>query len=279
MSNPVLVEVTRGPLVESRHRGAVAVADIEGRNVFAVGDIAAPVFPRSAIKALQAIALVECGAADRYGFGDEDLALACASHSGEPAHIAGVARMLAKAGLDASALRCGAHWPISQSAAYALARTGTPSALHNNCSGKHAGFLCLACAMGADHGRIFSAPTSGAAARCAPCWKISPAPSLAKTSAPSTVARCRPGRCRCKISRMDLPNSAPVMVWRQPAPLRRRDCGRPVRQKPWFVAGTGRFCTEIMELLRRARFRQNRRRRRLLRRAAATRARHRDQMR
>ena len=155
MSNPVLVEVTRGPLVESRHRGAVAVADIEGRSVFAVGDIAAPVFPRSAIKALQAIALVECGAADRYGFGDEDLALACASHSGEPAHVAGVARMLAKAGLDTSALRCGAHWPMSQSAAYALARSGTPSALHNNCSGKHAGFLCLACAMGVDTAEYF----------------------------------------------------------------------------------------------------------------------------
>ncbi|MFZ0372513.1 MAG: asparaginase, partial [Xanthobacteraceae bacterium] len=104
MSNPVLVEVTRGPLVESRHRGAVAVSDAEGCSVLAVGDVAARVFPRSAIKALQAIALVESGAADRYGFSDEELALACASHSGEPAHVAGVERMLAKTGLDASAL-------------------------------------------------------------------------------------------------------------------------------------------------------------------------------
>ena len=77
--------------------------------VLAMGEVTAPVFPRSAVKALQALALVEQGAAERYGFGDEELALACASHSGEPAHVAGVERMLASAGLDASALRCGAH--------------------------------------------------------------------------------------------------------------------------------------------------------------------------
>ena len=151
MTNPILVEVMRGPLVESRHRGAVAVADAGGALVLAVGEVTAPVFPRSAVKALQAVALVEAGAADRYGFGEEELALACASHSGEAAHVAGVERMLASAGLDSSALRCGAHYPISQDAAAAVARAGGPSALHNNCSGKHAGFLCLACAMGVDH--------------------------------------------------------------------------------------------------------------------------------
>src|SRR5271168_712175 len=129
MTNPVLVEVTRGPLVESSHRGAVAVVDTDGATVLAIGEVAKPVFPRSAIKALQALRLVEQGAADRYGFGDEELALACASHSGEAAHVAGVERMLAKAGLDASALRCGAHWPMSQQASFALARSGAASAL------------------------------------------------------------------------------------------------------------------------------------------------------
>ena len=151
MNNPILVEVLRGSLVESRHRGAVAVADADGATVLAIGDVTTPIFPRSAVKALQALPLVETGAADAYGFGDEELALACASHSGEPGHVAGVTRMLAKAGLDAAALRCGAHWPMAQSAAAALARTGEPSALHNNCSGKHAGFLCVACAKGIDH--------------------------------------------------------------------------------------------------------------------------------
>jgi L-asparaginase II len=107
MSNPVLVEVIRGGLVESRHRGAVAVADAGGALVLGFGDVAAEVFPRSAVKALQALPLVESGAAERYGLGDEELALACASHSGERAHVEGVTRMLAKAGLEPSALCCG----------------------------------------------------------------------------------------------------------------------------------------------------------------------------
>jgi len=151
MVNPVLIEVIRGQLVESRHRGAVAVVDADGAAVLAIGDVERPVFPRSAIKALQALPLVEQGAAERFGLCDQELALACASHSGEVAHVEGVTHMLAKAGLDPSALRCGAHWPLSQAAAFALAqKTGAPSAVHNNCSGKHAGFLCLACAMGID---------------------------------------------------------------------------------------------------------------------------------
>src|SRR4029078_6916188 len=92
---------------------------------------------------------VESGAADPLS--DEELALACASHSGEPDHVATAQRMLKRAGLDESALRCGAHAPIHQPSAVALARSGgTPTPLHNNCSGKHAGFLCLACALKAD---------------------------------------------------------------------------------------------------------------------------------
>ena len=143
MSNPVLVEVLRGGLVESRHVGAVAVFDSDGKAVLALGDIDRPIFPRSAVKAIQALPLVESGAADAFGFGNKELALACASHSGEPHHVALAAAMLAKAWLDEHALECGAHWPSSHEAMLALARTGgRPSALHNNCSGKHAGFLC-----------------------------------------------------------------------------------------------------------------------------------------
>ena len=120
----------------------------------ALGDVERPVYPRSAIKALQALPLIESGAADRYGLGGEELALACASHSGEPGHVATATRMLARAGLDPSALQCGAHWPIHQPSAQALARAGgAATALHNNCSGKHAGFLCTACALEADRAR------------------------------------------------------------------------------------------------------------------------------
>jgi len=151
MSDPVLVEVTRGAIVESRHRGAIAVVDAAGRRRAAIGDVSQAVFPRSAVKALQALPLVESGAADRYGFADAELALACASHSGEPRHVATAARMLAAAGRGEADLACGVSWPASRDAANALVQAGErPSALHDNCSGKHSGFICLACHMGVD---------------------------------------------------------------------------------------------------------------------------------
>ncbi len=103
MTNPVLVEVLRGSIVESLHRGSVVVCDADGKTAVEIGDIARPVFPRSAVKAVQALPLVESGAADAYGFGDRELALACASHSGEKAHVELARSMLSRAGLAAPA--------------------------------------------------------------------------------------------------------------------------------------------------------------------------------
>jgi len=151
VGDPVLVEVLRGSRVESRHCGAVAVCDADGGEVLALGDVSAPVFPRSAIKALQALPLVASGAADRFGLTPADIALACASHSGEPIHVKTALGMLEKCGRDAAALECGIHWPLGVEAARALAAAGEePTALHNNCSGKHAGFVCLSCTIGAE---------------------------------------------------------------------------------------------------------------------------------
>lgn len=150
-ANPTLVEVVRGTLVESRHAGAIAVADADGRLLFAFGDVERPVFPRSAVKAMQAMPLVESGAADAFGLGDDELAVACASHSGELAHVEAVRSLLAKAGLDESYLACGAHWPISEEASRELIRAGRrPRAIHNNCSGKHAGMLAACVHLGFD---------------------------------------------------------------------------------------------------------------------------------
>ena len=147
MAIPIVVEALRGERVELAHHGSGAVVDAEGRIVLAFGDAQRPIFPRSAVKALQALPLVESGAADALSLMDAELALAAASHSGEPEHVALVIGMLAKAGADESDLRCGAHWPIAAAAQQALASQRLqPSQLHNNCSGKHAGFLCLAAA-------------------------------------------------------------------------------------------------------------------------------------
>lgn len=150
MTNPVLVEVTRGPLVESVHRGAVAVSDSRGRLRLAVGDVERPVFPRSALKPVQAVPLIESGAADASALSAEEVALACASHSGEPQHTTPIAAWQSRIGCSVGDLACGPHRPIHEPTATAMIAKGerwTP--LHNNCSGKHTGFMTLARGLGA----------------------------------------------------------------------------------------------------------------------------------
>lgn len=149
MQNPVTVEVTRGNIVESRHRGLGIVVDGDGKTLLSFGEADAGVFPRSACKAMQALPLVESGAADAYAFGEKELAIACASHSGEDEHVALASSMLERAGRDASALECGWHWSSDQKTLIHQARTlEKPNALHNNCSGKHSGFVCTCSHIG-----------------------------------------------------------------------------------------------------------------------------------
>jgi len=149
MSNPVLIELTRGKLVESVHRGAIAVARPGGELVVSLGDVDRPVYPRSAIKALQCLPLIETGAADRFELGPAEIALACASHSGTDRHVAVAGTMLRRAGRKVSDLGCGAHEPLGEAALRAfLGRGEQATALHNNCSGKHAGMVCTACHNG-----------------------------------------------------------------------------------------------------------------------------------
>ena len=246
MSNPVLVEMLRGAAVESRHTGAVAAVDADGRKVLALGDVKRRVYPRSAIKAFQALPLVETGAADRYGFGPEELALACASHSGEPGHVAVVERMLARLGLDERALKCGVHWPIHQPSAQALARSGgSATALHNNCSGKHAGFLCVACAIDADPAHYVQ-PAHPVQRMVRDTLEV-----LSDTALPPEVCAVD----GCSVPTWALPLDALALAFARFAtgahmvPDRARAAAR-LREVctawPWHVAGTGRFCTDVM---------------------------------
>lgn len=144
--NPaVLVEVTRGSIVESVHSGAIAVADVDGNLVAWAGNPGISTFYRSASKPLQALPLVESGAADHFGLTDEEVAVVCASHGGEEIHIEAVLSILGKIGVGPEALACGVHEPHVKEAARKLREQGEhPSVLHNNCSGKHAGMLALA---------------------------------------------------------------------------------------------------------------------------------------
>jgi len=134
-ANPVLVEVVRGAAVESFHRGAACVVDAGGHVLRQWGDIAHPICPRSSIKPFQAMPLLESGAADAFKISVEELALACASHNGEPMHTERIAAWLARIGLNAGDLACGCQPPAGP--------------LHHNCSGKHTGFLTTALHSGA----------------------------------------------------------------------------------------------------------------------------------
>ncbi len=143
--NPAIVEVTRGNRVESTHEVDIVVADTGGSVVRSWGDAKREIFPRSAIKSLQALPLVESGAADAFGFKDEHLALACSSHNGEATHVEAAREMLALSGVSEICLECGAQNPHLADDFADLVRSGTaPSAIHNNCSGKHSGFLAFA---------------------------------------------------------------------------------------------------------------------------------------
>jgi len=148
-ANPVLAEVIRGNWIENIHRGAYCVTDAAGKVIAASGDIERPVFPRSAIKSMQALALFQSGAVEKFKLDDEAIALACASHDGEPEHVAGVQRFLEAIGCTVDDLECGAHAPTNPAARKALFASGeTPTAIFNNCSGKHAGMLAVAKALG-----------------------------------------------------------------------------------------------------------------------------------
>jgi L-asparaginase II len=255
VTNPVLVEVLRGGVVESFHRGAFAVVDARGTTVAALGDVERPVFPRSAVKALQALPLVESGAAERLQLTHEQLALACASHGGEKPHVHTAASVLARTGLDVGALECGAHWPGNEAAARALARDGqVPTALHNNCSGKHAGFLCVGCLMaGGQDARAFvrgyvkpEHPVMreiGAALEAATGCRLADAP---RGTDGCSIPTFGIPLSRLALGFARLGTGAGLSDGRARAASRLREA---VAAAPFFAAGTGRFDTKVMERL------------------------------
>lgn len=153
-----LAEVTRGPLVESVHLGHAAAVTGDGRLAFALGDADHVVYLRSSGKPFQALPCLLDGAAERFGFSDREVALACGSHEGQEAHRETARAMLAKAGLGPGDLRCGLKAPLSEEEQAALHRAGEePSTLHNECSGEHAAMAALAAHLGAPVG-TYTAP-------------------------------------------------------------------------------------------------------------------------
>lgn len=246
MANPVLVEVTREPLVESCHRGAISVVDANGKHRVAIGEIDRPIFPRSSVKLIQALPLIESGAADALGYGPEELALACASHSGERRHTAVAGRMLEKCGCSDTDLECGVQVPTHRETANAIARSGgAPSTLHNNCSGKHAGFIALA--------RHLDVDPKGYVKPDHPVQREVAAALAETTGATLSADLCAVDGCSIPsyaipLDRLALAFARLVSGEGQP-PERAAAAQRlfdACMGNPSLVAGSGRFCTQVM---------------------------------
>lgn len=248
MSNPVLVQTLRGDVVENRHRGAIAVCDPRGRLIDSRGDVEALVYPRSSIKALQALPLLECGAADHYDLGQAEIALACSSHNAEAKHTRAVHDWLARLELNEDALECGAHPPYHEPTAQQLLLDQVrPGRIHNNCSGKHTSMLTSARFLG-EESRGYIEREHPAQQR----WFDS-----VGDMADVDMRRLPWSRDGCGIPVIAMPLQAiatafaRIAVPDDLAPVRAEAVTRicdAIAAHPFMVAGSGRLCTEVMQL-------------------------------
>lgn len=223
-----------------------AAVDADGRLVASFGDVDEAIFPRSAIKIMQALSLVETGAADAFGLGPEQLALACASHSGEAKHTDRVANWLDRLALGPGDLECGPQWPKWEPAVHALVLAGTkPTAIHNNCSGKHTGMLTQA--------RHIGEPTRGYTAPAHPVQRRVLATIAALCGLPEQQIVL--GTDGCSLPAVALPlesfarGLAQIAAATKQPSVRAAACRRLIAAKvahPDLVAGSGRFDTAFM---------------------------------
>ncbi len=245
---PVLARVFRGPRVESVHRGDLAVVDSRGSLLAACGDAATPVYLRSAAKPFQAMPLLEAGGEKAFQLGDDEIALMCASHGGEPRHVRTAERILRKGGFRAADLECGAHAPWHEPSAAALARRGVkPTALHNNCSGNHAGMLLACRLLGlpskgyTDPGHPLQRRVRSTLARCA---------GIAESEIGVAVDGCSLPVFRIPLSALGTAY-ARLLAPRGPreeraAAAARARVARAMIRSPLMVAGTERFTTAFI---------------------------------
>ena len=240
MNNPLVVEVTRGASIESVHLVDVALVDNTGNLVEGWGESSRPTLPRSALKPIQATPLITEGVADSESLTVQQLAVACSSHNGEAGHVEVVDRWLEKLGVSHNVLECGAHVPANPKAARDLMLSGIqPDRRHNNCSGKHTGFVCLS--------KHFDLDVSGYIAPDHPVMK--------RFVTPAIEDFCRidlsdqvPGVDGWGVPVWSIPLSHLAGGWSQ---LRTRGSGQRLLQamvdETFLVAGTDRACTRLME--------------------------------
>ena len=243
LTQPVpLVEILRGPFVESRHAGHAVVSNAAGEVIESWGDPGEIILPRSSAKMLQALPLLESGAGARLG--DAQLALACASHSGEKRHVSEVSAWLDTLGLDSNALICGPQASRDRDLRHAMIRESVaPTRVHNNCSGKHTGFLMLARHFGTDLDYVDPDHAVQKAVRSAfeeTCGETSPGFGIDGCSAPNFAVSLR-GLAHGMAQFAAAGSGSGV---RDAAMARLRDA---MMAHPKLVSGEGRACAILME--------------------------------
>ena len=245
---PILARVFRGGRVESGHRGSVALANERGDLLASCGNPSLPIFARSAAKPFQAMPLLLAGGEKRFRLSDAEIALLCASHGGEPRHTAVAAALLKRGGFRESDLECGAHMPMHEASARKLIREGrAPGALHNNCSGKHAGML-LAC-------RLLDWPHAGYTDPGHPLQRrirtlLAFYAGITESEVTVAIDGCNAPVFRLPLSALAVA-FARLMAARVPneepaAPGVRSRIVRAMVRRPEMVAGTGRFTTDFL---------------------------------
>ena len=245
---PALARVLRGGRTESVHRGDVAVVDENGRLVAFAGEPGRPVYARSAAKPFQAMPLLESGGERKFRLDSDAIALTCASHGGEPRHVRVARRLLSRGRFGIEDLRCGAHLPMHEpSARRMLARGEKPSALHNNCSGKHAGLL-LACRLeGLDPGSYLS-PEHPLQVRIR--QRLAEMTGVAATEIAVAVDGCSLPVFRLPLSALATGYArllaAPDAPSSRGEPRIRERIARAMWDSPDMVAGKGRFTTDLL---------------------------------
>lgn len=245
-TDEIWVDVTRGGYVESVHRVAACAVDGAGNVLERAGDIDSPVFLRSAAKPFIAAAAIAAGVGEQFHLESREIAVMAASHSGQPFHLEAVLSILRKIGMDQSALQCGVQLPYDESAARALIESGIePTALHNNCSGKHAGILALCVAIDADPATYLSADNPAERRILAFCARLSdddptlwpvgvdgcgiPAYATGLRRAATAFVRL------ATLSGVDAADARALRIVRDAMLVH-----------PEYVAGTGQFDTELM---------------------------------
>jgi len=241
-----LAALTRGALVESVHRGRLAVCDPDGNVLEAVGDPEAYFYARSSAKPFQALPLVLSGAAEAFGLTDGELAVACASHNAEEPHLAAVRSILEKSGLSEDNLQSGAHPPLYEPEAAKLIRSGEePRPIHGNCSGKHAGMLAVCVHEGygtatyRDPGHPLQRRILGLIAEVCGLREDEVLVAGDNCGVPTFALPLR--SFATGLARVATGNALPDEI--AGAALRIRDA---MREHPFMVAGTGRFDTDLM---------------------------------